>query len=176
MNGRWTVRERGAATRGRPWLVLRGTGREAVLWGGPVLELNKRAVRLKNDLKSRPSARLRPTDANLRPDRPTCDALLDPEARSRQSGISGRQRPVASGGVARAEARRDVATRSSGRCWRRAGPCLTAPALVDFGREALPGTASEGRLSLPAVPAPAITARGQGDANRCRTRVRPARR
>jgi endonuclease VIII len=45
MTGRWTVRARGAATRGRPWLVLRGGTREAVLWGGPVLELNARAVR-----------------------------------------------------------------------------------------------------------------------------------
>src|SRR5919201_6547182 len=38
MSGRWTVRERGSMTQGRPWLVLRGRGREAVLWGGPVLE------------------------------------------------------------------------------------------------------------------------------------------
>lgn len=45
MSGRWTVRARGAAGRGRPWLVLRGDAREAVLWNGPVLELNKRAVR-----------------------------------------------------------------------------------------------------------------------------------
>jgi endonuclease VIII len=45
MNGRWTVRERGSASRGRPWLVLRGGTREAVMWGGSVLELNARAVR-----------------------------------------------------------------------------------------------------------------------------------
>jgi endonuclease-8 len=45
MTGRWTVRPRGAAGRGRPWLVLRGDASEAVLWNGPVLELNKRAVR-----------------------------------------------------------------------------------------------------------------------------------
>jgi endonuclease-8 len=45
MTGRWTVRDRGATSRGRPWLVLRGSAREAVLWGGPVLELNARAVR-----------------------------------------------------------------------------------------------------------------------------------
>ena len=55
MSGRWTVRDRGAVARGRPWLVLRGSGREAVLWGGPVLELNKRAVRrLGPDILSRP--------------------------------------------------------------------------------------------------------------------------
>src|SRR4030095_10816119 len=45
MTGRWTIRDRGRAWRGRPWLVLRGGPREAVLWGGPVLELNARAVR-----------------------------------------------------------------------------------------------------------------------------------
>src|ERR671910_3871850 len=55
MSGRWTVRARGSVTRGRPWLVLRGRGREAVLWGGPVLELNKRAVRrLGPDILARP--------------------------------------------------------------------------------------------------------------------------
>jgi endonuclease-8 len=55
MSGRWTVRNRGAVMRGRPWLVLRGSGREAVLWGGPVLELNKRAVRrLGPEILSRP--------------------------------------------------------------------------------------------------------------------------
>ncbi|MGH2996754.1 MAG: Fpg/Nei family DNA glycosylase [Gaiellaceae bacterium] len=45
MSGRWTVGERGATRRGWPWLVLRGGTREAVLWGGSVLELNARAVR-----------------------------------------------------------------------------------------------------------------------------------
>jgi endonuclease-8 len=45
MSGRWTVRPRVAPTRGRPWLVLRGATREAVLWGGSVLELNARAIR-----------------------------------------------------------------------------------------------------------------------------------
>lgn len=55
MNGRWTVRARGASSRGRPWLVLRGDAREAVLWGGSVLELNARAVRkLGPDILARP--------------------------------------------------------------------------------------------------------------------------
>ena len=45
MRGRWTVRERGESTRGRPWLVLRGGASEAVLWGGSVLELNARSIR-----------------------------------------------------------------------------------------------------------------------------------
>jgi endonuclease VIII len=80
MSGRWTVRARGAETRGRPWLVLRGQGREAVLWGGPVLELNRRAVRrLGPDILERPPdldrmvANLRRADQG----RELGDALLD---------------------------------------------------------------------------------------------------
>jgi endonuclease VIII len=45
MSGRWTVVPRGSARRGRPWLVVRGAEREAVLWNGPVLELHARSVR-----------------------------------------------------------------------------------------------------------------------------------
>ena len=45
MRGRWQVRPRNGASRGRPWLVLRGAAREAVLWNGPVLELHTRGVR-----------------------------------------------------------------------------------------------------------------------------------
>lgn len=62
MRGRWTVRERGAATRGRPWLVVRGGTREGVLWGGSVLELNARAA-----------ARLGP---DILADRPDVDRML----------------------------------------------------------------------------------------------------
>src|SRR5262249_16896644 len=40
MKGRWRVQPRGRETPGRPWLVLRGERHEAVLWHGPVLELN----------------------------------------------------------------------------------------------------------------------------------------
>lgn len=80
MSGRWTVRDRGAVTQGRPWLVLRGSGREAVLWGGPVLELNKRAVRrLGPDILARPPD-LERMIANLRrvhQGRELGDALLD---------------------------------------------------------------------------------------------------
>ena len=39
MTGRWRVVPRGSARAGRPWLVLRGSEHEAVLWNGPVLEL-----------------------------------------------------------------------------------------------------------------------------------------
>lgn len=44
MSGRWTVVPRGTQRRGRPWLVLRGAEREAVLLNGPVLELHMRSV------------------------------------------------------------------------------------------------------------------------------------
>src|SRR5580765_1551946 len=45
MSGRWQVLERGAERHGKPWLVLTGAEREAVLWNGPVLELTTRGMR-----------------------------------------------------------------------------------------------------------------------------------
>ena len=47
MKGRWQVIERnGTSTRrGMPWLVLRGESTEAILWHGPVLELDDTRVR-----------------------------------------------------------------------------------------------------------------------------------
>jgi endonuclease-8 len=44
MGGRWSVRPRGEARVGRPWLVLRGETAEGILWNGPVLELHTRAL------------------------------------------------------------------------------------------------------------------------------------
>jgi endonuclease-8 len=41
MSGRWRVVPRGTPRAGRPWLVVRGAEHEAVLWNGPVLELDK---------------------------------------------------------------------------------------------------------------------------------------
>ncbi len=80
MTGRWTLVARNADRRGRPWLVLRGREREAVLWNGPVLELHARGVaRLGPDiLADRPDldrmvANLRREDAR----REVGDALLD---------------------------------------------------------------------------------------------------
>jgi endonuclease-8 len=55
MTGRWTVRPRGEPRVGRPWLVLRGSRAEAVLWNGPVLELHTRALaRLGPDILASP--------------------------------------------------------------------------------------------------------------------------
>ena len=79
MSGRWQVRPRGSKLVGRPWLVLRGAEREAVLWNGPVLELDDRAVRrLGPDILAEPPD-LDAMLANLRrdPDRAAGDALLD---------------------------------------------------------------------------------------------------
>ena len=55
MSGRWVVRPRGQSRAGRPWLVLRGSRAEGVLWNGPVLELHTRALaRLGPDILARP--------------------------------------------------------------------------------------------------------------------------
>jgi endonuclease-8 len=47
MKGGWQVLERNGTTtrRGMPWLVLRGEKAEAILWHGPVLELDDTSVR-----------------------------------------------------------------------------------------------------------------------------------
>src|SRR3989440_6578123 len=79
MSGRWQVRPRGSKLVGRPWLVLRGSECEAVLWNGPVLELDDRAVRrLGPDILEQPPD-LVTMIANLRREhcRAVGDALLD---------------------------------------------------------------------------------------------------
>jgi endonuclease VIII len=80
MSGRWQVVERGAEKRGRPWLVLTGTEREAVLWNGPVLELTKRGThRLGPDILAQPPD-IAAMVVNLRREhqgRELGDALLD---------------------------------------------------------------------------------------------------
>jgi endonuclease VIII len=80
MSGRWQVVERGAEKHGKPWLVLTGTKREALLWNGPVLELTKRGtLRLGPDILAEPPD-LAAMVANLRREhqrRELGDALLD---------------------------------------------------------------------------------------------------
>ena len=80
VSGRWQVRPRGAGRGGTPWLVVRGGDLEAVLWNGPVLELNARALgRLGPDILASPPdidamlARMRDADAT----RPFGETLLD---------------------------------------------------------------------------------------------------
>jgi endonuclease-8 len=79
MSGRWRVQARGSRLFGRPWLVLRGAEREAVLWNGPVLELDDGATqRLGPDILAMPPD-LERMIANLRRDttRELGDALID---------------------------------------------------------------------------------------------------
>ena len=55
MRGRWHVQRAGAPRRGTPWLVLRGTVHEAILWNGPVLEFGRAEVdRLGPDIMDDP--------------------------------------------------------------------------------------------------------------------------
>ncbi len=79
MRGRWRVVPRGAPVFGRPWLVLRGAERQAVLWNGPVLELNARATRRLGPDVLAPDPDLDRMRSNLRrePSREIGDALLD---------------------------------------------------------------------------------------------------
>src|SRR5689334_3733471 len=80
MKGRWRVELRGTARVGKPWLVLRGTEHEAVLWNGSILELvgGRGAPRLGPDILGEPPdyktmlARLR-----AQSEREVGDALLD---------------------------------------------------------------------------------------------------
>jgi endonuclease-8 len=78
MSGRWIVKPRDAKVFGKPWLVLRGDERQALLWNGPVLELDDRAVRrLGPDILAEPPD-LDAMVANLRrePRRALGNALL----------------------------------------------------------------------------------------------------
>jgi endonuclease-8 len=80
MSGRWQVRAAGSPRRGRPWLVLRCTHHEALLWNGPVLELTARGtLRLGPDILAEPPELDRMV-ANFRrqhPSRELGDAVLD---------------------------------------------------------------------------------------------------
>jgi endonuclease-8 len=164
MSGRWTVVARGVERRGRPWLVLRGREREAVLWNGPVLELGTRALRrLGPDVLADPPdlagmlARLRRED----PKRKVGDALLD-------------QRLVAGiGNKWRAEALWQARLSP----WRTLGRAADAELLAALGaaaasmRRSLDGARRPNAVYRRAGrPCPrcgeAIRSRGQGDANR----------
>ncbi len=45
MSGRWRVLDRDTPVFGTPWLVLRGDRHAGVLWGGPVLEIDRGVAR-----------------------------------------------------------------------------------------------------------------------------------
>jgi endonuclease-8 len=164
MSGRWRIGPRGRTARGRPWLVLRGAEREAVLYGGRVLELHGRALRrLGPDILADPPeldrmiANLRRADGG----REVGDALVD-------------QRLVAGiGNVWRAEA----LWRARVSPWRRLGSlddedlsrvleeaARLMRASVETDREERAIYRRAGR-PCPRCGTP-IQSRGQGDANR----------
>ncbi len=74
MRGRWRVEAAGTEPRGKPWLVLRGRERQAVLWNGPVLELTRG--------RSPAAARLGP---DVMVDPPDLDGMLACFRAARQS-------------------------------------------------------------------------------------------
>jgi endonuclease-8 len=165
MSGRWTVRPRGAAGRGLPWLVLRGDDVEAVLWGGPVLELHTRALAgLGPDILGEPPdidsilGRLRRAD----PTRTLGETLID---QSLVAGIGNMwmaevlwQEQLSPwlrlGGVPEADRRRAIETAAAR--MRNSVEAGREPRRRVYGRAGLPCP----RCSTP------IRARGQGDANR----------
>ena len=76
MKGRWRVEARGVTRVGKPWLVLRGAEREAVLWNGAVLEL----------VGARGAPRLGPDILGEPPDFETMLARLRAESQEREVG------------------------------------------------------------------------------------------
>ena len=163
MSGRWTVRPRGSKFFGSPWLVLRGEQKEALLWNGPVLELDDRATRpLGPDILAEPPD-LETMVANMRrdPARAVGEALLS-------------QRVVAGiGNLWKAEALWEARVSP----WRRVGDSsddelravLSAAhelmrASVEMGRERRAVYRRAGRGCLRC--GTPIRSRGQGDDNR----------
>lgn len=77
MTGRWRVEPRGTVRSGRPWLVLRGAEHEAVLWNGPILELDKPLRTGADILAPEPDYEAMAARLRAQPDRQIGDALLD---------------------------------------------------------------------------------------------------
>ena len=77
MSGRWRVEPRGAPRAGTPWLVLRGAEHEAVLWNGPVLELDRPTRTGPDILDPEPDYEGMVAALRAEPRREIGDALLD---------------------------------------------------------------------------------------------------
>ncbi len=77
MTGRWRVVPRGTPRAGCPWLVLRGAEHEAVLWNGPVLELDKPLAAGPDILDDEPRYEDMVARLRAQPARQIGDALLD---------------------------------------------------------------------------------------------------
>jgi endonuclease VIII len=164
MSGRWRVEPRGTPHRGRPWLVLRGSAAQAVLWNGPVLELHTRALRRLGPDVLADSLDIDAVVARLRRDDPARavgDALLDQRL---VAGI-GNMWKAESLWRARVSPWRPVrdATDDELRAVLRAAAELMRES-VDAGRERRAIYGRAGR-PCPRCGAP-IQSRGQGDANR----------
>ena len=165
MSGRWSVRPRGEARAGRPWLVLRGERAEGVLWNGPVLELHTRALRrLGPDILARPPD----VDAMLARIARTDDARRLGEALLDQAHVSGIGNMWMAEALWRARLSpwrrlRDVPEGERRRALETAATLMRAS--VDAGRE--PRKQIYGRAGRPCARCgTAIKAWGQGDQNR----------
>ncbi len=165
MSGRWSVRQRGDDSHGRPWLVLRGAELEGVLWGGPVLELHTRAL-----------ARLGPDILALPPDLDAMLGRLHTADATRSLGETLQDQTLVSGigNMWAAEtlwnARlspwlrlREVAEDDRRRVLETAATQMRAS--VDGGREPRRQVYNRAGRPCPRCGAP-IRSRGQGDANR----------
>src|SRR5580765_3298207 len=99
MKGRWRVQPAGRQTGSGPWLVVRGSTHEAVLWHGPVLELNDRArLRLGPDILAEPPD-IDAMTVNLRalsPGSGTCGRASRSSLRASRRGSSSARRPTTS--------------------------------------------------------------------------------
>jgi endonuclease-8 len=165
MTGRWTVRPRGEPRAARPWLVLRGSRAEGVLWNGPVLELHTRALaRLGPDILGSPPdvdamlARMRRADGTRRLGETLQDQTLVAGIGNMWTAESlwrARLSPwLRLADVAEADRRRALETAAG-----------LMRASVDAGRE--PRKQVHGRAGRPCPRCGTpIRSRGQGDANR----------
>jgi endonuclease-8 len=165
MSGRWSVRPRGEARAGRPWLVLRGSRAEGVLWNGPVLELHTRALaRLGPDILASPPnidamlARIRRADGT----RPLGETLQD------QTLVAGIGNMWTAESLWRAQLSpwtrlADVPEADRRRALETAAALMRAS--VDGGREPAKRVHARAGRPCPRCGTP-IRSRGQGDANR----------
>ena len=167
MKGRWQVIERnGTSTRrGMPWLVLRGASAEAILWHGPVLELDDTRVRrLGPDILADPPdldemvERMRAADQSLRDRR----GGARPATRGGHREHVARRSALARAGLALAAARRRLRTTSCARLLAEAAQLMRRS--LDSGLRQRAVYRQAGR-PCPRCGTP-ITSRGQGDANR----------
>ena len=165
MSGRWTVRPRGAEPVGRPWLILRGAEHEAVLWGGPVLELHTRALlRLGPDILGSPPD----IDAMLVRLNATDGARSFGEVLQDQAILSGIGNMWMAETLWREQISpwlrlRDVSGADRRRVLESAARQMRAA--VDGGREPRPRVHDRAGRPCPRCGTP-IRSRGQGDANR----------